>query len=133
MLLLSTILVKDSVCCGYGNNGIGTGGFDCAIIVGASKTGGTSLPGSEFCGRMGLATANNAAANTVCSESIFFLCVPFVPSSSRLSFNFSDIMYAAMTQPFNVRFLSDLYEAQAEVANNNVDQGFRLAYIQTSC
>ncbi len=40
---------------------------------------------------------------------------------------------AAMTQPFNVRFLSDLYEVANEVNNNNLDVGFRLAYIQTSC
>ncbi len=46
---------------------MGASGFDCVIVAGASKTGGTSLPGDEFCGRMGLATANNAAANTVCS------------------------------------------------------------------
>ena len=57
-------------CCGYGTDGNGASGFDCAQIPGASKNtiNSAMVPGGSFCGRMGLATTNPGAAMTVCSE-----------------------------------------------------------------
>jgi hypothetical protein len=62
---------QNSVCCGYGDTGKNTKGYDCLVIPGASKfTGKTILAANHFCGNA-LVTANNVASTskTICSES----------------------------------------------------------------
>jgi len=68
-----TTLTKGTKCCGYGTNGVGTKGFDCAIIPGASKNTVMSslFAGDEFCGSVGLSsTAGGGNMVTVCSNKI---------------------------------------------------------------
>ena len=43
--------ITDSrICCGYGNAGIDTRGFDCLIIPAARDTKGNAVNAAEFCG-----------------------------------------------------------------------------------
>merc|ERR1711971_183224 len=93
-------------CCSYNTDcGKTATGFDCAIIPSPSKTGGTSLAIAfeGFCGGELSTIASSIVAKTVCSKSV----------------------------PFNIRFLSDLYETDAEKAVNL--NGFRLSYTMKSC
>lgn len=98
---------KSGSCCGYGPDGMGTVGYDCVIIPGASKN--TAMAksvsgGSEFCGRQ-LATAALGMAKpaaTICCKtftlypiSFFFLKCDFLPYSNGRSF----------PNPFLVRLL----------------------------
>ena len=46
-------------------------------------------------------------------------------------FLLSYLSFAATTTPFNIRFLSDLFEAEAEAAKQ--PNGFMLAYIMEAC
>merc|ERR1711976_50925 len=93
-------------CCGYGTDCANTAtGFDCAIIPSPSNTKGTELA-TAFEGICGgeLSTEDASAdAKTVCSMSV----------------------------PFNIRFLSDLYETDAE--DEVLQNGFRLSYTLRSC
>jgi len=103
-------VVDQEECCGYGNAGVGTSGFDCLSIPGAfaAQTTTKFYAGNFFCGRdKGLPSKTNVlnAAGTVCSD----------------------------RTPFYIRFISDQYEhtgAITEATNNDV--GFRLTYIQSS-
>jgi len=99
---------KSGSCCGYGKDGMGTNGYDCVIIPGASK--GTAnkmdVQASEFCGRQ-LATAALGEAKpaaTVCS----------------------------MVVPFQIRFLSDSFEFAGKESAKNPD-GFKIDYKQIAC
>merc|ERR1711971_124357 len=99
-----TVALK-SACCSYGTACTKTTGFDCAIIPSPSKTGGTSLVAGFWgiCGgELGTEDGVDAAAS-VCSRSV----------------------------PFNIRFLSDLYESDTEKAVNQ--NGFRLSYTLMGC
>ena len=43
--------ITDSrICCGYGNAGIDTRGFDCLVIPAAQDTQGNAVNAAEFCG-----------------------------------------------------------------------------------
>ena len=43
--------ITDSrICCGYGNAGIDTRGFDCVVIPAASNIDGNAVNAAEFCG-----------------------------------------------------------------------------------
>ncbi len=75
-----------SSCCRYGINGLGTLGYDCAIIPGAKMVVSPSPLLSRFCGRdNGL----NGGISTICSEfiilssnlNIFLLFMSFYFSS----------------------------------------------------
>lgn len=93
-------------CCTYGTLCDKTAtGFDCALIPSPSNTAGTSLSIAfgGFCGGELSTIAASVIAKTVCSKSV----------------------------PFNIRFLSDLYETDAEKALNQ--NGFRLSYTLKSC
>merc|ERR1712156_779886 len=100
---------KMGSCCGYGPDGMGTVGYDCVIIPGASKN--TAMAksvsgGSEFCGRQ-LATAALGMAKpaaTICS----------------------------MVVPFQIRFLSDSFEFAGKESAKNPD-GFKIDYKQIAC
>jgi len=91
-------------CCDYKASGKGQVGADCLIIPNAIKNTGMDLAkgGYPFCGGM-LASIHDMASKTVCSKSY----------------------------PFNIRFLSDLHESDAE--DGVVQKGFRLSYFLRSC
>lgn len=58
-------------CCGYGNNGKVTTGYDCVMIPSATKqaTAGVVIGANAFCGRSsGLASQATGAAKTVCCK-----------------------------------------------------------------
>ena len=64
-------LLQGSMCCGYGPDGLGTGGFDCVVIPGAQKMTPpcTLLQANAFCGRsQGLVTVSPGVPRTVCCE-----------------------------------------------------------------
>jgi len=94
-------------CCSYNTDcGKTATGFDCALIPSPSKLAdgaSLSIAFEGFCGGELSTIANSIDAKTVCSKSV----------------------------PFNIRFLSDLYESDAEDAK--LPNGFRLAYILKSC
>ena len=49
--------------------GTKTSGFDCIVIPGASKTGGSEVIATKQCGRSkGIVTAQGGASATVCSK-----------------------------------------------------------------
>ncbi|TRY81171.1 hypothetical protein TCAL_13742 [Tigriopus californicus] len=100
--------IKASECCGYGK-GMGKN-FDCLIVPGALDPLMMSKQGKfdQFCGRSaGLVGTTSTAAvmmsQTICSD----------------------------RQPFNIRFLSDGFEADMEIGAG-VMPGFKLTYFQTS-
>ena len=95
-----------SGCCGYKNDGMLTSGWDCVKIPTPSKAPGTTLGvvgAYGFCGGELGTIAGSIAAATVCSKSV----------------------------PFNIRFLSDLFETITEMAKT--PNGFRLAYTLKGC
>ena len=52
------------LCCGYGNAGTDTRGFDCLIIPAASSENGNALNAAEFCGAsLGLASRGSRTAD----------------------------------------------------------------------
>merc|ERR1739844_580657 len=90
LLIIGAAFIK-GYCCSYNTAYDKTAtGFDCAIIPSPSKTGGTSLAIAfeGFCGGELSTIAASVIAKTVCSKSV----------------------------PFNIRFLSDLYESDSEKA-----------------
>ena len=92
-------------CCSYKSDYAKTEtAFDCAKIPSPSKTDGSSFPAGAygFCGGE-LGTASNVNKKTICSKSV----------------------------PFNIRFLSDLYESNTEQVKT--PNGFRLAYVLMGC
>lgn len=101
-------IAKASECCGYG---MGSGkNYDCLIIPGALNPLMMSKQGmfDQFCGRSAgivatMSTVGVEMSKTVCSD----------------------------RQPFNIRFLSDGYEAEGEIGAG-VMPGFKLTYFQTS-
>eukprot|EP00096_Caligus_rogercresseyi_P007893 TRINITY_DN26032_c0_g1_i1.p1 TRINITY_DN26032_c0_g1~~TRINITY_DN26032_c0_g1_i1.p1 ORF type:complete len:403 (+),score=38.83 TRINITY_DN26032_c0_g1_i1:23-1210(+) len=96
---------KGSVCCGYGEDGKKTSGYDCVIIPGAEKKTGKVVNSNAICGRsVGLVDMTMGAAATVCSRSM----------------------------PFSLRFVSDNFEFKEEAAKLP-NQGFQLAYTQDGC
>ncbi|XP_059097431.1 uncharacterized protein LOC131891786 [Tigriopus californicus] len=97
---------KSGMCCGYGMDGQGVKGYDCVMIPGAEKMTDPRdiLQANSFCGRSkGLVTMEGTVPATVCSSQ----------------------------QPFNIRFVSDAFEMEAETPIPG--KGFRLTYIQTTC
>ena len=61
-------IIKQSSCCGYGMDGMATGGYDCIDIPGAvTGTKMTKGAGERFCGR-NLVTASGAVSKTICSK-----------------------------------------------------------------
>jgi len=111
----------NSLCCGYGMDGLATLGYDCVIIPGASKkTAGVNTAGqptngdlkiSEFCGRQlgtHLSTVTLGARATVCSRVI----------------------------PFQLRFLSDNFEVSDGAGGGEAAKdgdGFEVHYTQSKC
>ncbi|XP_071749656.1 uncharacterized protein [Lepeophtheirus salmonis] len=96
---------KGSVCCGYGEDGMKTSGYDCVIIPGAEKKTGKLANSNAFCGRSkGLVDMTMGDAKTVCSRAL----------------------------PFSIRFVSDKFEFKEEAAKLP-NLGFQLAYTQDSC
>ena len=113
-------------CCSYGTAYTKeTTAYDCALIPGASKTGGTSINAGNygFCGGELAATNSATATTTVCCE--------FPLISKNISNNLIIAIVLAKKVPFNIRFLSDLYESDKEVPKT--PNGFRLAYILKGC
>ena len=96
-----------SGCCSYKNDGMLTGsGWDCVKIPAATKKGGTTLGvvgAYGFCGGELATIADSVISASVCSKST----------------------------PFNIRFLSDLYETITEMGKT--PNGFRLAYTLRNC
>ncbi|XP_059097602.1 uncharacterized protein LOC131891926 [Tigriopus californicus] len=100
---------KPSECCGYGSTG-GKSRFDCVVIPGALNPAMMSEQGlfSQFCGRSAglqntMSTQAVEMSKTICTD----------------------------RQPFNIRFLSDSFEAETEIMLG-VMAGFKLTYFQTS-
>lgn len=93
-----------SKCCGYGSDGSQVMGGDCAVIPGALTGIANMMTVQGFpriCGNgLGLTTKSGNAPATVCTT----------------------------REPFNIRFLSDSTEFEAEAAIANA--GFQLTYIQ---
>ena len=115
-------------CCSYGTAYTKeTTAYDCAIIPGAKKTGGTSINAGNygFCGGEFAATDSATATTTICCEFIYWFWKIF-QNFWRMS-----IFVSAKKVPFNIRFLSDLYESDKEVPKT--PNGFRLAYILKGC
>ena len=96
-----------SGCCSYKNDGMLTGsGWDCVKIHVPTKAGGTTLGvkgAYGFCGGELGTIGDSTATVTICSKST----------------------------PFNIRFLSDLYETITEMGVT--PNGFRLAYTLMGC
>ena len=54
------------LCCGYGNSGTDTRGFDCLIIPGAQSKNGQELNAVEFCGAsLGLPSRGSRTADVL--------------------------------------------------------------------
>ena len=53
------------MCCGYGNDGLGTVGFDCVMVPGAVNNANTDV-GSNVCGRTTVAGGFGAGASICC-------------------------------------------------------------------
>jgi len=100
--------VKGTLCCGYGQKGTKTEGYDCVQIPGAMKPDASAVVPQQICGgNKGLVSATGMTAVTICSS----------------------------TTPFSVRFLSDAYETAAIAGMEEVkkSKGFKLTYYQSSC
>ena len=76
----SNILFVAQKLCSQNNGfflGTKTSGFDCIVIPGASKTGGSEVIATKQCGRSkGIVTAQGGASATVCSKQIIYTICP---------------------------------------------------------
>ena len=62
-------LIADASCCGYGTDGMKTGGYDCLMIPGAEKATGTPVAPTNCGGKKGLVTAAaGTTAATICCK-----------------------------------------------------------------
>ena len=65
-------IFQGSICCGYGNIGVATKGYDCVMIPGASTFNLNPAPNS-ICGQgAGLVKVTGAIATTICSKYFHF-------------------------------------------------------------
>jgi hypothetical protein len=64
---------QGEICCNYGSKGTATKGYDCVVIPGVAKTGGTKITNVAICGNVGLITKSGTSKSggkgkTLCSE-----------------------------------------------------------------
>ena len=132
---------------------MGTAGYDCVVIPGAAE--GTmcndfsanGLNAERFCGNeQGLAIVKSAKAaamtGTICSKFWFNLRIQWIIWLFKFSYKQNDnissfTFFSAKTEPFNLQFLTDAFEAQiesaiADPATAQAGSGFQLTYFMTS-
>ena len=94
-----------------------------------------------FCGGQ-LGTAAGTTAKTICCKFICIIVVCFnfslhytyLPYWKLVTFNIYSLSFSAYKVPFNIRFISDLYETVSGTNEaGKTPNGFRLAYILKSC
>ena len=111
-------------CCSFGEDGMLTAtGWDCVKIPTPTKATGATLGikgAYGFCGGE-LGTAGTIVAATICCKlhCLQTVCIQIL------------FLFAAKSTPFNIRFLSDLYETIIEMGKT--PNGFRLAYTLMEC
>jgi len=99
--------VKGEICCNYGSKGTATKGYDCVVIPGVAKTGGTKITNVAICGNVGLITKSGTSkaggkGKTLCTAQI----------------------------PFKLDFFTDSYTVAIAIT---AYKGFKLSYWQTTC